>query len=265
MTKTEEGWTVEAEGYQTASCPNCKTLSRSRHSRYWRTLHDLPLQGTAVRLRLCLSRWRCRTATCERQVFVERLPDLCNTHAQRTTRASQIVALLAHALGGRPAQQLAGRLGVAAGRDTLLRHVKRAALQNSPTAPVPILGVDGWAWRKGQRFGTILVDLERRRVVDLLPDRSADSLATWLRAHPEVTVISRDRQGLYAEGARRGAPQAVQVADRFHLLQNLSRPWKSSWIRCQRPCASQVQRWEQTVNCCRPPRLQSVWNKHRPC
>ena len=98
--------------------------------------------------------------------------------------------------------------------------MKRAVLQNSSTAPVPILGVDDWAWRKGQRFGTILVDLERRRVVDLLPDRSADSLATWFRGHPEVNVIRRDRQGLYAEGARRGAPQAVQVADRFHLLRN---------------------------------------------
>ncbi|MBC8168097.1 MAG: transposase [Bryobacteraceae bacterium] len=129
--------------------------------------------------------------------------------------------MLGHALGGRPAQRLAKRLGVIASRDTLLRHVKKAARRTSPAAPVRILGVDDWAWRKGHSYGTILVDLERRCVIDVLPDRSADSFAGWLTEHPDVAVVGRDRLGLYAEGTRRGAPQAVQVADRFHLLQNL--------------------------------------------
>ena len=152
---------------------------------------------------------------------MERLPELCLPHAQRTVRSGHIVGLLGHALGGRPAQRLARRLGVMAGRDILLRNVKKAARQPEPLAPVRILGVDDLAWRKGHSYGTILVDLERRCVIDVLPDRSADSFAQWLTEHPEVTVVSRDRHGLYAEGTQRGAPQAVQVADRFHLLQNL--------------------------------------------
>jgi transposase len=221
LTKTDEGWIVEAEGHNTAVCPDCQTRSRSRHSRYGRSLRDLPLQGASVILNLHLSRWRCRAASCNRKIFGERLPELCLPNAQRTVRSGHIVELLGHALGGRPAQRLAKRLGMAASRDTLLRHVKKMARRAIPAPPVRILGVDDWAWRKGHSYGTILVDLERRCVIDVLPDRSADSFADWLTEHPDIVVVSRDRLGLYAEGTRRGAPQAVQVADRFHLIQNL--------------------------------------------
>ena len=219
--ETDQGWIMEAHGQNSAVCPGCQSISHSRHSRYWRSLKDLPVQGTQVILRLHLGRWRCRNAGCQRRIFTERLSKVCAPYAQQTKRTSEIIAAMGHALGGRPGQRLMSRLGMPVSADTLIRQVKRAAY--SPALPqVRVLGVDDWAWCKGQTFGTILVDLERSQVVDLLPTRSTDSLGEWLAQHPEVTTISRDRQGVYAEGARRVAPEAVQVADRFHLVLNLT-------------------------------------------
>jgi transposase len=114
------------------------------------------------------------------------------------------------------------RLGMPMSDDTILRHLKRRlATATGPQQGLRVVGIDDWAWVKGHRYGTLIVDLERRQVVDILPDRSAEGTAQWLRKHPEVEIVSRDRCGLYAQGARQGAPQARQVADRFHLLQNL--------------------------------------------
>src|SRR4051812_30532161 len=110
-------------------------------------------------------------------------------------------------------------MGMATSPDTLLRRVKR--LKNEPAGPPRVVGIDDWAWRKGQRYGTIVVDLERSDVIDLLPDRDADTVAVWLKAHPGVEVVSRDRSATYAQAATEGAPQAAQVADRWHLLKNL--------------------------------------------
>src|ERR1700730_2443456 len=213
---------MEAQGQNSASCPGCQRISRSRHSWYWRSLRDLPVQGTQVILRLHLGRWRCRNAVCERRIFTEPLSKVCAPYAQQTKRSGEIIAAVGRALGGRPGQRLMRRLGIQVSADTLIRQVKRAARLPALPQLIRVLGVDDWAWCKGQTFGTILVDLERRQVVDLLPTRSADSLGKWLSQHPEVTTVSRDRQGVYAEGARRGAPEAVQVADRFHLVLNLT-------------------------------------------
>src|SRR5277367_1376426 len=219
--ETDQGWIMEAHGQNSAVCPGCQSISHSRHSRYWRSLKDLPVQGTQVILRLHLGRWRCRNAGCQRRIFTERLSKVCAPYAQQTKRTGEIIFAIGHALGGRPGQRLMRRLGMPVSADTLIRQVKRASY--SPALPqVRVLGVDDWAWCKGQTFGTILVDLERSQVVDLLPTRSADSLGEWLAQHPEVTTVSRDRQGVYAEGARRVAPEAVQVADRFHLVLNLT-------------------------------------------
>jgi transposase len=219
--KTDQAWIMEAEGQDSAVCPGCQSISRSRHSRYWRSLQDLPIQGTPVLIRLHVGRWHCRNAGCERRIFTERPFKVCAPHARQTKRTDEIIAVVGRALGGRPGQRLMSKLGMPLRAETLIRRVKGAARLPALPQVVRVLGVDDWAWRKGQNFGTILVDLERSQVVDLLPTRSADSLVEWLAQHPEVTTVSRDRQGVYAEGARLGAPKAVQVADRFHLVLNL--------------------------------------------
>ena len=115
------------------------------------------------------------------------------------------------------------RLGMPVSDTTILASLKehaKARSESGAVAAVHVAGVDDWAWRKGANYGTVIVDLERRQVVDVLADRSAATTASWFKDHPEVEVVSRDRAGLYAEAARQGAPQARQVADRFHLLQN---------------------------------------------
>jgi transposase len=200
----------------------CGDVSHSRHSRYWRRLRDLPVPGIAVHVKLQLGRWRCRSRECLRGIFVERISGVALPYARQICRLGDVQVLVGRAMGGRPGQRLMNRLGMPTGRQTLIRQVTAAARRASCAKPIRVLGVDDWAWNKGKSFGTILVDLERSVVADLLPTRSADSLAAWLEKHPEVMVVSRDRQGSYADGARRGAPQARQVADRFHLTLNLT-------------------------------------------
>jgi transposase len=175
----------------------------------------------AVKIKLRVGRWRCRNAACKRRIFCQRLATVTRVRAQETNRFLEVVQLVGYALGGRPGEQLIARLGLPVSDDTLLRRIKQMVKSRPPSGPIPVVGVDDWAWRKSSRYGTILIDLQQREVADLLPERSADVFAQWLQQHPEVTTISRDRHGLYAEGARRGAPQAQQVADRFHLVQNL--------------------------------------------
>lgn len=203
----------------TARCPDCGQPSSRIHSRYARRLRDLPIGERALRLVLQLRRFFCVTPSCPRQTFAERLPDFAPPHAQRTLRFTRALRTLGFALGGEAGARVATQLQLPTSGATLLRVVRA-----SPTVPFPapkVVGVDDFAFRKGRTYGTLLVDLERRQRIAVLPDRSAASTAAWLRAHPDVQVVARDRASEYVRGVADGAPQAVQVVDRFHLLGNL--------------------------------------------
>jgi transposase len=202
-----------------AACPRCAVPSSSVHSRYQRRLTDLPWGRRAVRIQLAVRKFRCRNRACGRRIFTERLPDLVAAYGRQTHRLATALWAVGLVLGGNAGARLAARLRLPTSPSTLLRLVRGA-----PTPPTPtlqVVGVDEWAWRRGHRYGTILVDLATHRVVDLLPDCSAASVAAWLAEHPTITVVCRDRSDLFADGIRRGAPQAVQVVDRCHLVQNL--------------------------------------------
>ena len=203
-----------------ARCPVCGCRSRSVHSRYVRSVADLPLAGAAVVLRLHVRRFFCRVPACPRRIFCERFPDLVTPQGRWSRSLRAAVQQIGFALGGEAGARLAQVLGMRTSPDSVLNLIRGAPLP--AVASVKRLGIDEWAWRKGRRFGTILVDRERHRVVALLPERSADATAAWLAHHPQIEVITRDRSTLYADAATRGAPQAVQVVDRFHLLRNLS-------------------------------------------
>jgi transposase len=203
----------------TALCPDCATPSSSVHSHDQRRLADLPWGSLAVRMQLLVRKFVCRHVTCARRLFIERLPDFAAPFARNIMRLVNALQAIGIALGGQAGARLAARLRLPTSAATLLRLVRAA-----PIPPIPalqIIGVDEWAWRRGHRYGTILVDLLTHRVVDLLPDRSAASVVAWLAQHPTLTVVCRDRSDLYADGIRRGAPEAVQVVDRFHLVHNL--------------------------------------------
>jgi len=214
---------------QEAECPLCYGRSARMHSRYVRSVADLPWMGCAVRLELHVRRFFCSNPECLRQIFTERLPTVVAPFARRTTRLTDVFTLLGFALGGEAGQCLVAGMGLATSPDTLLRLIHAASDVSHPTPRV--LGVDDFSFRRRISFGTILIDLEKRIPVDLLPDREAETFAKWLLEHPGVEIISRDRGGDYARGGKQGTPNAKQVADRWHLLKNLSETMQSFFLR----------------------------------
>jgi len=202
----------------TAVCPACKRVSSRVHSRYWRSLADVTAFGLHLELHAYARRFRCEDRGCPQRFFAERLPDI-PARARRSDRVTTLLAYTALGVGGLPGRRVARLYGLNYSRHTLLRAARQVVTDSPKT--VEVLGVDDYTYRRGVNYGTLLYDFSERKVIDLLPERSAEFLATWLRAHPGVKVISRDRGGSYAQGAREGAPQAIQVADRFHLMQNL--------------------------------------------
>jgi transposase len=217
----------------TSPCPVCGQASSQIHSRYQRCLSDLPAHGRQVRIQLQVRRFRCRGADCPRRIFAERLDaGIVQPWARCSARLQELVLYVALMLGGRPGQSLTQRLLLPVSNDTLLRAIRR---RRSPQAVRPrVIGIDDWAWRRNQRYGTILCDLERRRIIALLPDREPATSEAWLRGQQQIEIVARDRGGAYGLAAARALPHSAQVADRWHLMENASQAFLDAVRRSMR-------------------------------
>lgn len=217
---------INASTNQSGSCcPLCSKASVRVHSKYLRELSDLPISGNLVSIKLTARKYFCDNSLCSRRIFTERFAHEIRTYSRRLIRSDDLLFRIAIALGGNQGSIISSFVSMPVSASTMLRIIKNNDIEVKPVTS-GIIGVDDWAFKKGNTYGTILVDLQNKQVVDLLPDREAGTLAQWLKGHPEVRVVSRDRYSAYALGAKNGAPQAIQVADRFHLLMNIGEATK---------------------------------------
>jgi len=204
---------------QSAICPNCQTRSHTRHSAYVRKPQALPCSDTPIQLELMVKRYFCHNSACEKRTFAERIPRTARFYARRTINLDFLLSCIGFEMSAEAASRVCKQLSIQLSPDSMLRMLR--ATDIAPQEAVRVLGVDDWAKKKGQNYGTILVDLEKRRTIELLPDRTQETLSNWLQKHPEIEIISRDRSFEYKAGIETGAPQAIQVVDRWHLLHNL--------------------------------------------
>jgi Transposase/zinc-finger of transposase IS204/IS1001/IS1096/IS1165/Helix-turn-helix domain of resolvase len=202
-----------------ARCPGCGNLSDAVHCQYQRTVHDVPCGGRKVVLRLRVRKFVCRSAPCPRKVFAERLAELVQPWARVSNRLLEELKAIGLAASAEVSERLAPRLGMTIKAPTLLRYLR--TIENAPLTEVTRLGIDDFALRRADSYGTILVNLEKRRPLDLLPDRTAEAVKPWLTSHPDIQVVSRDRASAFADAVSQVLPHATQVADRYHLVQNL--------------------------------------------
>src|SRR5258708_2156962 len=215
----------------TAPCPCCGTLSKRIQSRYTRTVRDLPASGRPVHLVLHVRRFFCQESTCIRKIFAERFPSLTLPRVKFPLRLQEALREMGFQLDGEAGARLGKKLGYPGSTDTILRLVKRAEL---PPASAPrVVGLDDWSWKRRLRYGTLICDLESRKPLDVLADRSVETVSAWFVAHPSVEIVSRDRSSEYAAAIKKGAPQAIEVADRWHLGKNLGESVKTLLARCR--------------------------------
>ncbi|MDX2586436.1 ISL3 family transposase [Streptomyces sp. WI04-05A] len=219
-----------------ARCSGCGTVSARVHSRYGRRLADGAAGGQETAIDLEVRRFFCDYAVCEKRTFAEQVERLTFRYGRRTIGLQRLLEQVALALGGRAAERLAAHLAIPVSGSTLLRLIHR--LELPPIPEVEVLGVDEFAFRRGRRFGAILLDMASRRPVDVLPDHTADTFAAWLRDHRHVKMVCRDRGGAFADGANRALPGIPQVADRWHLLHNLATAVEKT-VRRHRTCLNQ--------------------------
>jgi transposase len=215
----------------TASCPCCGTISKRVQSRYTRTLRDLPASGRLVHLIVRVRRFFCQESTCVRKIFAERFSSLTLPRVKFTLRLQEKLREMGFALGGEAGARLGKHLSIPGSPETILRLVKRAQL---PAVSSPrVVGIDDWSWRRRLRYGTLICDLESNRPIDVLPDREVTTVSAWFENHPMVELVSRDRSSEYAAAIKKGAPQALQVADRWHIGKNLADSVQTLLARCR--------------------------------
>ncbi len=214
-----------------ASCPCCGTMSKRVQSRYTRMLRDLPASGRSVHLVVHVRRFFCHESTCLRKIFAERFPSLTLPRVKFTLRLQETLQEMGFALGGEAGARLGRQLSIPGSADTLLRLVKETHL---PVASSPrVVGIDDWSWKRRLRYGTLICDLQNNTPIDVLPDRSVETVSAWFENHPSVEIVSRDRSSQYAAAIRKGAPQALQVADRWHIGKNLADSVEILLARCR--------------------------------